>query len=156
MKKSQFANSVLCLIVFAALVLGLSFVAKAPDVVALLNPAPQVAEVVKRYGQEVLLSSAVIRSNQVTHQTRARFSLANRGSNTVRNLTIICALKDREGNFWGRQQWRIYEAIEPGDQRDFEINDRRYLSHHARLDNSSCFLQDFKRLGEKKLAATEP
>ena len=154
MNKTYVANSVLCLIIFAALVYGLTYVAQAPDAIALINPKPKVSEMVEHYAEKIVLQKAVISTNQVTHETRALFSVDNHAEHAVRNLIIVCELTDGEGNSWGRQKWVVYGSIEPGAQGDFEIADRRYLSHHVKLEKSDCFLKDFKLLGEKSVASS--
>ncbi len=132
------ANFFLCFLIFLAVAFAVKRISEASDLVTLINPEVQATP----HAGLVSLESYRFEINRVTRQVQADFTLINKSAVLVRDIVISCDLKDRSGEHWGNGEWIIYDSLAPETSKDFEIKDKRYISHRVTPDSITCRVID--------------
>lgn len=152
MRKEQGANVIVTLIVLIVFVYGVKRITEAPDLVSLLNPEVEISSEVDVLKDKVLLETFRLNINQATKIVEATFELNNKSHNTLSDVTISCDFHDYNGKFWGRGSWKIYETLPPNYSNQYVLEDKRYISHRAREEQTSCKIVDFISSGESSIS----
>ena len=152
MRKKQWANVVITLMVLIVFVYGVKRIAEAPDFLSLFNPEVEISSEVEALKGEVLLETYRLSINQATKIVKATFELNNKSNNTVSDVTISCDFHDNSGEFWGRGKWKIYETLRPTQSTHYMLKDKRYISHRAIEEQTSCKIVDFISSGESSIS----
>ena len=147
MSRKEWANIVLCLLVFGVAGYGIHLIAGASDIVDLFNPEPKVSSVVADLGELVSLDSSEFEINGVSKQVKAGFRITNNSHGPVKDIVITCDLKDRKNELRGREKWVIYDTVAPLESAHFVLEDRRYISHLVVPESISCRVIDLKDSG---------
>ncbi len=138
----RWANLGLCLIIFLLIGYGINRVAEAPDLVSLLDPGIVPNPRVEQLGQQLELADYRFDLHQVGNRVRAEFTLVNGGSHPLRDIGISCEFYDHTGEKRGRGHWVIYDTVEPGSTKRYELVDQRYISHLAAPEAGVCHIVD--------------
>jgi hypothetical protein len=152
MRKKQWANVIVTLIVLIVFVYGVKRIAEAPDLVSLFNPEVEISSEVGALKDKVLLETFRLSINQATKIVEATFELNNKSHHTVSDVTISCDFHDNNGEFWGRGNWKIYETLPPNYSTHYVLEDKRYISHRAIEEQTSCKIVDFISSGESSIS----
>ncbi len=138
MNSKQWANAIVCLTALMIFAYGVSRIAAAPDIAALLSPEVAVSKMAAARADTVILDGFELTVNQVTKRTKAVFRLTNKTKASVRDISILCDFYDDSGTSWGRGRWDIYDTLPAGRSETFVRADRRFISYHVRPEQSRC------------------
>lgn len=150
MRKKQWANGVICLMVLLVLVYGVKRIAQAPDLVSLFNPEVEISSEAAALEDKVILEGVQLNINQVTKQVKATFELTNRSSMSIRDVSISCDFHDNKAQFWGRGSWKIYQTLRSNQSERYVLTDKRYISYLARAEQTVCKIVGFVSSGTFK------
>lgn len=132
------ANFFLCCLIFLVIGFSVKRVSEASDLVTLINPEVQAGP----HAGLVSLVSYRFEINRVTRQVQADFTLANKSAAALRDIVIYCDLKDSAGEHRGSGKWVVYDSLAAGTAQEFEIQDKRYISHRVNPDTITCRVID--------------
>lgn len=147
MTRKQWANLVICLVFFGAIVFGARLAVEADGLVDLFNPEPVVSARAEAFHDSVRLEKAEFELNQVTKEVSASFELVNHSPVAVRDIEISCDFNTPDQDFMGRGRWIVYQTLEPGSSDRYRIRDRRYISHRVRPETISCAIVELEPAG---------
>ena len=142
MKTEKWANIVLCLVIFGIIAFGIQKVASAPDFISFLNPEATVNERVRALEHDVVLEQYNIGINQVSKEAKAHFKISNKSESAISNIELSCTYHDRQGIYWGRGTWVVYDKIESGAVGNVMLTDKRYISYRVTPDTIKCSIVD--------------
>ena len=141
-RASIWANVVLCICILLVLGYGVKRVSEAAGPISLLNPEIKVSPAIEALDDYLRLDNYWFELNQVSNVVAARFTITNGSDAELRDFVISCDYRDREGNYHGRGKWFIYETLGEHHQQNYEVREKRYISHRTTPDSITCRIID--------------
>ncbi len=132
------ANIFLCILIFLAIGFAVKRVSEAADLVTMINPEVQASP----RAELVSLDAYRFEINRVTRQVQADFTLTSKSGASLRDTVIYCDLQDRSGERWGSGKWVIYASLAAETSHNFELQDKRFISHRVTPDSIRCRVID--------------
>ncbi|MEN8190573.1 MAG: hypothetical protein ABFS19_12065 [Thermodesulfobacteriota bacterium] len=129
-------NVVLCIGLLALFVFGVSSISATPDVAGLLRSEIKVDESAKSLN----LTASRISRQEKGHMVDAAFTVENNSDHEIGRLTVVCDHQDKNGKSLGRDQWIIFENIQPKSSSPFKLTEKKYID--SALASSDCRIVD--------------
>ncbi len=114
----------------------------APDVTTILLPPIQASATAKEMQNTVILVRSEVAVQEKGHLARASFAIDNSSSHDIKNIEILCTLKDNAGHGQGRDKWVIYDTIKANANGVFSSTSKKYVSNRA--TSSQCRIVDLE------------
>lgn len=135
-------------IAISAVVLGLAIFAfntfsTTPDVTTLLLPPIKASATAEKMLDTVILVRSEVAVQEKGHLARASFAIDNSSSHDIKNIEILCTLRDDAGLEQGRDKWVIYDTIKANANGVFSSTSQKYVSNRA--TSSQCRIVDLER-----------
>lgn len=146
-RSAVWANVVLCIFILLAVGYGVKRVHDAPGIAAFLNPGVTKSPGVESLGHNLRLDEYHFELNQVTKMVNASFTISNDSDVPIQDIGISCDFQDRSGNHHGRGKWVVHDTLGAHTQHQYQIQDKRYISHRATPDSIVCRIVDTGAIG---------
>jgi hypothetical protein len=146
MRAQCWAQAVLVVLLFALFVLAVETVHRSPDLLSLLG-AEQNKDRGGPFAEYLHLDSQAIEFRLPGHRVNAHFAVSNRGREGLKNIRIVCAVHDGQGNSLGSYQWTGFAAVPAGGNHVYTFEERRYVSQRALLDQADCRIVGARKAG---------
>ena len=146
MRAQFWAQAVLVALLFGLFVLAVEIAHQSPDLPGLLRPAENGAGGGASV-EHLRLDSHAIESRQPGHLVKARFAVSNQGHEDLKQIRIVCAVHDRQGNSLGLYQWIGFATLPAGGEQVYAFEERRYVSQRALLDQAECRIAGARKAG---------
>lgn len=113
-----------------------------PDLTTILLPPVQTSATAEKMQHSVILARSEVAVQEKGHLARASFAIDNSSSQDIKNIAILCTLRDDAGIEQGRDKWVIYDTVKAHANGVFSSTSKKYVSNRAA--SSQCRIVDLE------------
>ena len=145
MTRQYWANLALCIVLG---VLAIFFVTQAgsaltPKGLFVSEPKPS-HEAEKMLRDVVLVKTEMSEYQHANKMFGAIFSIRNKSTHSVKNVTVSCDFFDENKKFRDRDTWKLAETIPAMHQVEITSVSKRFINTNSKISMSTCSVADFQ------------